>query len=147
MSLSGNPGNGSKPRGRFSPARIAVGLALLCLVVFASAFAWSLGTIYDRVESIRNLAGERYGGDKVFALLSLAGDEQAPFKLRNEACWALGQLGDARALPVLQKLDTDEDQAKPWNGDGAIVQYTVEKAIRQINSDFSLTRWMYSRLG
>jgi len=46
-------------------------------------------------------------------------------------------------LPLLQKLDTDEIQKKPLDSDKYLVQYSVEKAIRQINSDFIITRWMY----
>ena len=56
----------------------------------------------------------------------------------------MGQLGGPRALPVLQKLDTRERQDKPWDGD--ILQYTVDKSPKKINSAFPLTRWMYGRL-
>ena len=103
--------------GRTIPARVALGLAAAGVLIMAGAYVWSLPQIYSRVESIRLTAGQRYGGDKVSALIALARDNQAPYRLRNEACWALGQLGDPRALPVLRKLDTDEIQAKPWKGD------------------------------
>ena len=132
--------------GRTIPARVALGLAAAGVLIMAGAYVWSLPQIYSRVESIRLTAGQRYGGDKVSALIALARDNQAPYRLRNEACWALGQLGDPRALPVLRKLDTDEIQAKPWKGDRYIVQYTVEKSLRQINAALSLTRWMYAWL-
>ena len=125
---------------------ILTGIGLAGLVLASTTFAYSLSSIYARVEEVRRTAGNRYGGDKVSALMSLAEDGQAPFRLRNEACWALGQIGDSRALPLLRDLDTEEAQTRPWNRDACIVQYTVEKAIRQINGDFSLTRWMYARL-
>jgi len=50
------------------------------------------------------------------------------------------------ALPILRALETGEKQAKPRDGERSIVQDTVKKAIGQIESRFSLTRWMYSRL-
>ena len=127
--------------------RLAAGLALAGLVLLAVSYAWSLGAIYDRVESIRLTAGERHGGDKTSALMALAADPATLFRLRNEACWALGQLGDTRALPLLRSLDSGEEQAKPWRGDEYIVRYTLEKAIGQIESPFSLTRWMYGWMG
>jgi HEAT repeat protein len=76
-------------------------------------------------------------------LIALIESENASYREKNRAIWALGQIGDRRALPLLQRLDTDEIQEKPYNPDQYIVQYSVEKAIRQINGSFSLTRWMY----
>ena len=135
-------GPGQRPRW----FRMAAVLVLAGLLVVVAAYAWSLSGIYDRVQTVREAAGELYGGDKVSALMALTADPGAPFRLRNEACWALGQLGDTRALPLLRSLDSGEEQAEPWRGDEYLVRYTLEKAIGQIESPFSLTRWMYGWL-
>lgn len=105
---------------------------------------YSIGArmIFTGVQRCAVDAQEIYGGDAVGALIALVEDEQAPFEKRNSAVWALGQLGSKRALPALQKLDTNEIQKPPYDSTASIVQYGVEKAIRQING-FSTTRWMY----
>lgn len=123
--------------------RAAVHLAVGALVVWVVGFAVSLRVIFRGVKTTCEAAQGRYPGDHVEALMSLAGSEQATFIERNRAVWALGQIGDRRALPLLRQLDTDEVQPKPLDASKYIVQYSVEKAIRQIEGGFSLTRWMY----
>lgn len=98
--------------------------------------------IYKGVLNSSRGAQDAYGGEPVTALIALAGDEKAPLEKRNSAIWALGQIGDERSLPVLNDLRTGEVQAKPYDSTAYIVQYSVEKAIRQVNG-LSVTRWMY----
>ena len=117
---------------------ILIGLAALIIL-----FAISLLMIYSGVESICEIASNKFETDNVESLISLIESDEFSFKQKNKAIWALGQIGDRRALPLLQKLDTDEIQKKPLDSDKYLVQYSVEKAIRQINSDFIITRWMY----
>ena len=118
---------------------------LIGLAIFIIVFAISLHMIYSGVKSICEIATNKFEPDNVLALISLIESDEFPFKQKNKAIWALGQIGDKRALPLLRQLDTDEIQEKPLNSDMYIVQYSVEKAIRQINSDFIVTRWMYRR--
>lgn len=101
--------------------------------------------IYNGVKQYATEAQTIYGGDAAGALIALVEDESASFEKRNSAIWALGQLGNDRALPVLSRLDTDEIQQPPYDSTSYIIQYSVEKAIRQINR-ISLTRWMYRAL-
>lgn len=101
--------------------------------------------IYNGVKQYASEARSVYGGDAVGALIALVEDNDASFEKRNSAIWALGQLGSDRALPVLTRLDTNEIQEPPYDATAYIVQYSVEKAIKQINR-LSLTRWMYRGL-
>ncbi len=126
---------------KFILSVILIGLAVLIIL-----FAVSLRMIYTGVESICEIASNKFETDNVEALISLIESDEFSFKQKNKAIWALGQIGDRRALPLLRKLDTDEIQEKPLDSDKYIVQYSVEKAIRQINSNFIVTRWMYHRL-
>jgi hypothetical protein len=113
------------------------------LLLTAVLFGVSLLQIYQGVSEICTFATDRYPGDHIEALIALTADEDAPFADRNRAIWALGQIGDERALSLLKRLDTPEIQEKPYDSNSFIVQYSVEKAIDQINSNFVVTRWMY----
>ncbi|MFH1844229.1 MAG: hypothetical protein ABIF77_13570 [bacterium] len=131
-------------RTRFSGKRRTVIIVVaLVIALGASLFVLTLRQIFTGVQDISQQAQEQYGGDRVEALLALTESEQNSYRDRNRAIWALGQLGDERALPLLRQLDSDEEQPIPYDRDAYIVQYTVEKAIRHIESDFTLTRWMY----
>ena len=98
--------------------------------------------LFSSVQHYAYAAQDTYGGDHVGALIALVKDEQAPYENRNGAIWALGQIGSDRALPILRELDTDEIQEPPYDSTSCIIQYGVEKSIRQING-FSMTRWIY----
>ncbi len=123
--------------------KIILSVILISLAVLIILFAISLRMIYTGVKSICEIASEKFETDNVEALISLIESDAFSFKQKNRAIWALGQIGDRRALHLLRKLDTDEIQEKPLDSDKYIVQYSVEKAIRQINSNFIITRWMY----
>ena len=123
--------------------KFILSVILIGLVAFIILFAISLSMIFSGVKSICEIASNKFENDNVEALISLIESDEFSFKQKNKAIWALGQIGDRKALPLLRKLDTDEIQKKPLNSNKYIVQYSVEKAIRQINSDFIVTRWMY----
>lgn len=125
--------------------------ALIWIVVIAAflgigGFGLSLRSIHSSVETTVRSAQSRHAGDAVEALISLIESDSATFREKNRAIWALGQIGDKRALPVLEQLDTGEVQVKPYDPDRYIVLYSVRKAIKQIRGDLSLTRWIYSDL-
>ncbi len=124
------------------PGWLIVGAAVV-LILGSATFCYTLRRIFVSVKEICAVAMERHQGDNVEALIALAGSQTASFRDRNRAIWALGQIGDKRALPLLEELDTDEKQKKPYDRSAYIVQYTVEKAINQINGGFMATRWMY----
>ncbi len=79
-----------------------------------------------------------YGSDCVTALGSLVQDANRTYGERNNAIWALGQLGDARGLPILEKYYTGVILDKePWNG--VLSQYELGKAIKLLRGGFNLT--------
>jgi len=65
-------------------------------------------------------------------------DENRSFKSRNSAIWALGQIGDARALPVLQSFYTGNIPPKESLNDD-ISQYELKKAINLAGGGTNLT--------
>jgi hypothetical protein len=88
------------------------------------------------------VAQEHYSGDCVEALSEVLGDENNSYGERNDAIWALGQLGDARALPVLREYYTGEiPDREPWNG--VISQYELKKAIKLAEGGFNATHWVW----
>ena len=120
--------------------------ATVVCIVLGILLAISMYQIFSSVRNVCGSATARYPGDNVEALIALVESQDASFREKNQAIWALGQIGDERALPLLRKLDTDDSQSRPYDADSYIVEYSVEKAIGQIESGFTLTRWMYRRL-
>ncbi len=67
-----------------------------------------------------------FAGDRIEALMALVDCQDCRLEDRNHAVWALGQLRDKRALPVLYRYRT----GKPCNHSRQICQYEISKAIR-----------------
>lgn len=80
-------------------AAVAICITLLFFVIGVTWIGFD-------VKSQCQQAPREYGGDCTEALIRLVEDDTRGFRVRNEAIWALGQLGDGRALPVLQQLYT-----------------------------------------
>jgi len=91
-----------------------------------------------RCESAQN----RYGGECIDALIKQIADESSQSG-KNDAIWALGQLGDRKALPLLEKYDTGEEipDREKW-GEG-ISQYELRKAIKLLKSGFNLSAFVW----
>jgi len=101
----------------------AIGLSIFMLF-FVIAATW----IGFDVKSKCREAKDEYGGDCTEALMNLLNDKNRGFRQRNSAIWVLGQLGDGRALPVLQSYYTGNiSPREPL--DEAISQYELKKAI------------------
>ncbi len=115
-------------------------------LTFTFSVVYSFYTIYQSVSEISAKAKSNFSFDTVESLVALIESDKFSYFDKNRAIWALGQIGDKRALPLLNRLNTDEIQNKPLNTKNYIVQYTVEKAIKQINGGFIATRWMYKNL-
>lgn len=108
-------------------------IACVTLVVLYSA---GLGLIFFAVDGVAEDARATYPGDHVEALIALVEDKAAPLEKRHSAIWALGQIGDKRALPTLRALDTHGDTSE------GIAQSDVNEAIQQTEKG-SATRWVY----
>ena len=118
----------------------AVGTSIF-LLFFVVTCAW----IGFDVKSQCQVAKRTYGGESargetscVEALITLLNDENKSYRQRNSAVWALGQLGDSRALPVLESYYTD--QIPPRESlDKSISQYGLKKAINLTSGGFNMT--------
>lgn len=83
-------------------------------------------------------AKSEYRGDCVDALLELVKDDDRGFRARNDAIWALGQLGDKRALPTLQRFYSGNiPEREPL--DKTISQYELRKAISLTSGGKNIT--------
>ncbi len=90
-------------------------------------------------------AKKNYSGDCVEALITQLNDENQDSRTRNHAIWALGQLGDSRALPVLKSYYTGNiPNREPL--DETISQYELKKAINLTSGGLNLTAiiWRYN---
>lgn len=66
-------------------------------------------------------------------------DEKNPLLEKNHIVWAAGQLGDKKALPVLQKYYTGTE----CDHDKYLCQYELKKAIKLLESEFNATAWIW----
>ncbi len=112
----------------WNPARIGkrlmrffyFGLGFLVISFLAVCFIIGHG-----VHSIGEKALREHPGDKVAALMALVESEQHTYHDKNHAVWALGQLGDRRALPLLRKYYTGGESDE----NTSLSQYELKKAI------------------
>ena len=89
-------------------------------------------------------ASVKYEGDCVEVLMATAANEEESFRTRNYGIWALGQLGDARALPLLQSMYTGIiPEREPY--DGGISQYELKKAIALAEGGYNVGAWVWRR--
>lgn len=115
----------------------AIGLSIFVLF-FVICCTW-IG--YDVKQQCKD-AQSQYGGDCVESLTALLNDENRGFKDRNSAIWALGELGDGRALPVLEGYYTGiipdrEPLAK------TISQYELKKAIKLARGGLNISAFFW----
>lgn len=121
----------------------AVGASIF-LLFFIITCSW----IGYEVKSQCQSAKREYGGDCVDALITLLADEHKSFRIKNSAVWALGQLGDSRALPVLQSYYTGHiPPREPL--DKSLSQYELEKALNLVTGGFNMSAviWRIGQIG
>ena len=113
---------------------MVVGIGIVVLLVL---FVSSSVVIGRSVSKQCKKAQSQYLGGCVVALAQVVDDDKNSLDERKQAIWALGQLGDGRALPVLEEY---------FDGSGAqcdhetkLCQYELEKAINLIKSGFNPT--------
>lgn len=71
---------------------------------------------------------KKYPGNRVQALGSLVDCQHCGLAERNRAVWALGQLRDREALPILMKYYTRQK----CNHESDLCQYELQKAVDAI---------------
>jgi hypothetical protein len=116
---------------------VAIGMSVFLLFFFIGS-VW----IGHEAKSLCQNAKWQYGGDCVDALITQLNDEHQGFRNRNHAIWVLGQMGDDRALPVLEKYYTgDIPDREPL--DETISQYELKKAINLVKGGTNITTWVW----
>jgi hypothetical protein len=96
-------------------------VAVLGTLAFLT-ISWQIGS---DVRAASTMAVREYGGDRVSALIAYADAQSHTLGDRNRAVWALGHIGDPRALPVLQKHYT----GKPCDHGQMLCQRELHTAI------------------
>ncbi len=119
---------------------LAIGISIFLLFVFITS-VW----IGHEAKNLCQQAQWQYGGNCTEALISQLDDQHQAYRRRNHAIWALGQLGDGRALPVLEKYYTgDIPNREPL--DETISQYELKKAINLVNGETNISAWIWRNL-
>ena len=108
---------------------MAVAGALLIVALLAGSWAIASG-----VQAASGLAVQEYRGDRISALMAFAASPAHSLRDRNRAVWALGQLGDARALTILEEHETGE----PCDHNRELCQRELKKAIRLCRGGLNL---------
>jgi hypothetical protein len=91
------------------------------------------------------MATQKYPGDKVEALMMSVETKQYGYnahlyKTNNHIFWALGQLGDKRALPFLKNLLTGE----PCDHETNLCQGEIKEAIQKLEKNgFNLPKFLW----
>jgi hypothetical protein len=116
---------------------VAIGVSIFLLVFF-------IGSVWIGYEAKKMCqdAKREYGGDCVESLISQLEDESRGFRARNDAIWALGQLGDDRALPILQNYYTGKMPDKEPL-DEMISQYELGKAVNLTSGGTNISAFIW----
>ncbi len=112
------------------------------ILLFLFVFLITCTQIGYNVKRQCELSQSKYGGECVDALMSQVADDSSQYG-KNIAIWALGQLGDKRALPFLEKYDTGEKLPEREKWDEGISQYELRKAIKLLKSGFNLSAFVW----
>ena len=111
---------------------------LSCLAFLLAAFAMICFSIRSSVKEISAEATQQYPGDRIEALMAYVDSENKSLRQRNRAVWALGQIGDERALPTLEKSYTGQ----PCDHDSRLCQGELQKAIKLCKGGLNATTWL-----
>jgi len=116
-------------------------ILLVCVVVIILLSLW----IELHVKKTCEMATRKYPGDKVEALMMFAESKENSYRAKiysanNHAFWALGQLGDKRALPFLRNLVTGE----PCDHETNLCQGEIKEAIHKLERNgFNLPKFLW----
>ena len=117
---------------------------LTCVVVIILFSLW----VELHLKKMCEMATKKYPGDKVEALMMSVETEEYGYdahryKTNNHVFWALGQLGDKRALPFLRKLSTGE----PCDHETNLCQGEIQEAIQKLERNgFNLPKFLWRRI-
>lgn len=113
---------------------LAVAIAVGLYGGLASLAWWIQGEAHEvAARSMRE-----FPGDEVISLIALVESPEHGLAERNRAVWALGQLADPRAAPLLERLHTGE----PCDHATRLCQYELEKAVARCRGGNQAPRWL-----
>ena len=112
---------------------------LISASLFTFMFIISCTLIGLDVNQRCEIAQDKYAGDCVDALTAYLKDNSNTLKGRNSAIWALGQIGNKKALPTLKSFYTGNIPDKEPL-DETISQYELKKAINLTSGGFNITK-------
>jgi hypothetical protein len=115
---------------------LMAGIGLLLLAY--GVVCWVIGA---GVGDVLQTARRSFPGNGTDVLVAMLKSSATPLLDRNRAVWAIGQLGDRRAVPQLEGLVT----GAPCDHAAAVCQYELRKAIRQCRGGVNITRWVWKR--
>jgi len=115
-----------------------IGASLLIFV-----FLLGVNLISYSVKEKCAIAQEKYNGDCAESLIAYLDDEQNSFHSRNSAIWALGQLGDERALPILKKYYTGYNGERN-NRHQELAQLELKRAIGYMEGNLNITKFFWN---
>lgn len=116
---------------------VAIGMSIVALL-FVVALTWIGFEVAQQCEEAKT----QYKGDCVEVLMKTVENEEESLRDRNEAIWALGQIGDDRALSTLQQMYTgDIPDREPY--DETISQYELRKAIKLLSGGPNITAFVW----
>jgi hypothetical protein len=123
-------------RRRWRRLWIEVPLAVLLVLYLGLAGLswWILATAHE--DGARTM--EEFRGDEVEALVALVRSDAHALPERNRAVWALGQIGDPRAEPVLETYYT----GGPCDHSRLLCQKELKKAIARCKGENWAPRWL-----
>jgi HEAT repeat protein len=111
---------------------------LICFTFLFVAYLLICFDINSSVKEISADAIQQYPGDRIEALITYVDSENKSLMQRNRAVWALGQIGDQRALPILTASYT----GGPCDHDSRLCQGEIQKAIKLCEGSFNATAWL-----
>lgn len=120
---------------------VVIWAAGIVAVLILAAFVSVSRRIGADVRAASALAMAHHEGDRVAALLRFAEDDRHSYSERNRAVWALGQLGDRRALAGLRKHHT----GKPCDHARSLCQRELGKAIKLVEGGWNVTAMVWRR--
>ena len=111
---------------------------LICFTFLFVAFLCICFSIRSSVKEISAKAVRQHPGDRIEALIAYVDSENHSLKQRNRTVWALGQIGDERALTTLEKFYT----GGPCDHDSRLCERELQKAIKLCKGSLNATAWL-----
>lgn len=115
---------------RISNSEIALCGGLIVIGCIIILFAGISSGVSAEIDAICEEACAKYPGTKVEALITYL-KKTKELRKKNQAIWALGELRDKKALPILETLYT----GAPCDHSRYVCQYEVKKAIKKIKGE------------